>query len=148
MAGASSRINAVRELYRKFANENTREARGLRLLRDWLSPDQRDQFDNSGYFEIFGCASRKRYRIYHVRFAPNVYEIDGVGRLKQGVCFLPAGNLVTGDVMLAQKIALETDEHRAIAVANRFSPTGDLPRWLARQAISGRSRMDAMNRRH
>ena len=148
MVGASSRINAVRELYRKFANENTREARGLRLLRDWLSPDQRDQLDNSGYFEVLGCASRKRYRIYHVRFAPNVYEIDGVGRLKQGVCFLPAGPLVTGDVMLAQKIALETDERRAIAVANRFSPTGDLPRWLAREALSGRSRIDAVNRRH
>ena len=147
LVGASSRINAVRELYRKFANENTRETRGLRLLRDWLSPDQREQLDNSGYFEVCGCASRKRYRIYHVRFAPNVYEIDGVGRLKVGVCFLPAGNLVTGDVMLAQKIALETDEHRAIAVANRFSPTGDLPRWLAREAISGRSRMGAMNRR-
>ena len=119
----------------------------MRLLRDWLSPDQREQLDNSGYFEVCDCASRKRYRIYHVRFAPNVYEIDGVGRLKVGVCFLPTGPLVTGDVMLAQKIALETDEHRAIAVANRFSPTGDLPRWLAREAISGRSRMGAMNRR-
>jgi len=147
LVGASSRINAVRELYRKFANENTRETRGLRLLRDWLSPDQREQLDNSGYFEVCDCASRKRYRIYHVRFAPNVYEIDGVGRLKVGVCFLPTGPLVTGDVILAQKIALETDEHRAIAVANRFSPTGDLPRWLAREAISGRSRMGAMNRR-
>ena len=139
-AGASSRINAVRELYRKFAKEDTREARGLRLLRDWLSPDQREQFDNSGYFEVCGCASRKRYRIYHVRFAPNVYEIDGVGRLKEGVCFLPVGPLVTGDVILAQKIALETDEHSAIAVANRFSAAQDLPRWLAREAISGRPR--------
>jgi hypothetical protein len=147
MAGASSRINAVRELYRKFANENTREARGLRLLRDWLSPDQREQFDKSGYFEVLGCVSRKRYRIYHVIFAPNVYEIDGVGRLKQGMCFLPAGPLVTGDIMLAQKIALETDEHRAIAVANRFSPARDLTRMLAREAILGRSRIDAMNRR-
>ena len=148
MVGASSRINAVRELYRKFANENTRESRGLRLLRDWLSPDQREQFDKSGYFEVCGCVSRKRYRIYHARFAPNVYEIDGVGRLKQGLCFLPAGPLVTGDVMLAQKIVLETDERRAIAVANRFSPARDLPRMLAREAISGRSRLDAMNRRH
>jgi hypothetical protein len=148
MAGASSRIIAVGELYRKFANENTREARGLRLLLDWLSPDQREQLDNFGYFEVFGCASRKRYRIYHVKFAPNVYEIDSVGRLKEGVCFLPAGSLVTGDVMLAQKIALETDEHRAIAVANRFSPARDWPRMLALEAISGRSRVDAMNRCH
>jgi hypothetical protein len=148
MAGASSRIKAVGELYRKFAGENTSEARGLRLLLDWLSPDQREQLDNSGFFEVFGCASRKRYRIYHVKFAPNVYEIDSVGRLKEGVCFLPAGPLVTGDVMLAQKIALETDEHRAIALANRFPPTRNWPRMLAREAISGRSRVDAINRCH
>ena len=83
-----------------------------------------------------------------MRCAPNVYEIDGVGHLKAGACFLPAGDLVTGDVMLAQKIALETDEHRAIAVANRFSTSRDLSRMLAREALSGRSRMDAMNRRH
>ena len=98
MAGASSRINAVRELYRRSANENTREARGLRLLRDWLSPDQREQLDNAGYFEVFGCSSGKRYRIYHVKVAPNVYEIDGAGRIKEGLCFLPVGPLVTGDV--------------------------------------------------
>jgi hypothetical protein len=36
--------------------------------------------------------------------------------------FPPCWPLGDGDVMLAQKIALETDEHRAIAVANRFSP--------------------------
>ena len=51
-----------------------------------------------------------------------------------------AGNLVTWDVMLAQKIALETDEHRAIAVANRFSTSRDLRRMLAREALSGHSR--------
>jgi hypothetical protein len=33
---------------------------------------------------------------------------------------LPTGYLVAGDVMLAQKIALETHEFRALAVANRF----------------------------
>jgi hypothetical protein len=32
------------------------------------------------------------------------------------------GDLVPGDVMLAQKIALETDELAALAVAKRFSP--------------------------
>jgi hypothetical protein len=73
-------------------------------------------------------------------WAPNVYEIDDVGRLKEGLCFLPVGDLVTGDVMLAQKIALETDEFRAIVVANRFSAARDLPRLLAREAISGRPR--------
>ena len=31
-------------------------------------------------------------------------------------------HLVAGDVMLAQKIALETDERGALAVANKFTP--------------------------
>jgi len=35
---------------------------------------------------------------------------------------VPDTSLVAGDVMLAQKIALETDERRALAVANKFAP--------------------------
>jgi hypothetical protein len=49
----------------------------------------------------------------------NVHEIDEAGRVKLGLCFAPKGSLVMGDVMLAQKIALETFERRALAVANR-----------------------------
>jgi len=37
---------------------------------------------------------------------------------KMGLCFAPVGPLVRGDVMLAQKIALETNDHSALAVAN------------------------------
>ena len=49
-------------------------------------------------------------------------EMDEAGNPKMGWCFVPNGYLVPGDVMLAQKIALETDELAALAVANRFSP--------------------------
>ena len=129
MAEVHSRTNAVRKLYRNFFAQNTREARGRRLLRDWLSPHQRAQFDDKNYFEVVGCDSQKRYRIYNRMTygeMPNVYEIDGAGRSKVAWCFLPAGRLVAGDIMLAQKIALETDEHNALAVANRFAPRPDL----------------------
>jgi hypothetical protein len=34
-------------------------------------------------------------------------------------CFSPHGNLVVGDILLAQKIALETMEHDALRIANR-----------------------------
>jgi hypothetical protein len=34
-----------------------------------------------------------------------------------GLCFLPIGDLPIGDVMLAQKTALETSESSALAVA-------------------------------
>jgi len=112
------RCEALRELYRSYRNENTREARGLRLLRDWLSPCQREQFDAQGHFDVIGCDSGKKYRI-HYGTAMNVREIDEAGGVKLGLCFAPKGSLATGDVMLAQKIALETFERRSLAVANR-----------------------------
>ena len=120
-ASTRLRIYAVRQLYRKFLSENSREARGLRLMRDWLSPTQRMQFDSSGSFDVIGCDSGKRYRVYS-EMVPNVRELDDAGRPTVGFCFVPIGRLVMGDVMLAQKIALETDERGALAVANRFRP--------------------------
>jgi hypothetical protein len=35
---------------------------------------------------------------------------------------VPSESLVAGDVMLAEKIALETDERVALATANNFTP--------------------------
>ena len=101
-----------------------REARGLELLKEWLSPEQSAQYDAKSYFEVTGCHSGKRYRISHGT-SMNIHELDGSGRPRVGWCFAPKGYLVAGDVMLAQKIALETDERGALAVANRFFvPTG------------------------
>src|SRR5450759_5245449 len=85
-----------------------REARGLKLLKEWLSPEQIAQYDANSYFDVTGCHSGKRYRISHGT-SMNIHEIDGIGRPRFGWCFVPKGHLVAGDVMLAQKIALETD---------------------------------------
>jgi hypothetical protein len=115
------RLKKVRALYRVFRAENTREIRGLRLLREWLSPVQRAQLDAFGYFEVTGSDTGRRYRIYKGSIS-NVYELDDLGGLKMGWCFMPSGNLVAGDVMLAQKIALETSERSSLAVANRLLP--------------------------
>ena len=101
-----------------------REARGLELLKEWLSPEQSAQYAAKSYFEVTGCHSGKRYRINHGT-SMNIHELDGAGRPRVGWCFAPKGYLVAGDVMLAQKIGLETDERGALAVANRFFvPTG------------------------
>ena len=98
---------------------DAREERGLTLLREWLSPEQRAQLDANKHFDVIGCQTGKRYRVsYGSR--TNVHEIDDIGRPIMGWCFVPSGHLVAGDVMLAQKIALETDELTALAVANRF----------------------------
>jgi hypothetical protein len=104
---------------RRRARFETRADRGITLLRDWLSPQQREQFDHYNYFEVIGCNSGKCYRIQH-GVSTNVIELDWDGRPRTGWCFLPEGNLVAGDVMLAQKIALETDECGALAVARQF----------------------------
>jgi hypothetical protein len=93
-------------------------------LKEWLSPEQLAQYEARSYFEVTGCHSGKRYRISHGN-SMNIQELDSAGRPRFGWCFAPKGYLVAGDVMLAQKIALETDERGALAVANKFSvPTG------------------------
>jgi hypothetical protein len=101
---------------------STIELRSRKLLREWLSPEQLAQYDAHNYFEVIGCHTGQRYRINHGMGA-NVYELDDAGRPRVGWCFVPNDHLVAADVMLAQKIALETGECGALAVANSFTPT-------------------------
>jgi len=108
----------IREWYLR---PSRREQRGLKLLREWLSQEQLAQFDANNYFEVIGCHTGKRYRICHGNGA-NIVELDDRARPTTGWCFVPNEHLVAGDVMLAQKIALETDEQGALAKANRFTP--------------------------
>ena len=117
---AGARLWALRELYRNFRDVQGTRNRGLRLLREWLSPEQLAQFDFAGYFDVVGCDTGKRYRIRYGKSA-NIQEVDDAGRLGTGWCFGPLG-LVEGDVMLAQKIALETQELRTLSIANSFPP--------------------------
>ena len=109
---------SVREWYFR---PNLTEQRGLNLLREWLSQEQLAQYDAHRYFEVTGCHTGKRYRIRHGNGA-NIIELDDAAMPVTGWCFVPRGPLVAGDVMLAQKIALETDERGALAVANNFTP--------------------------
>lgn len=54
--GSSTRLRA---LYRSFTEENGPEERAHRLLREWLSSEQRAQFDAKGYFEVTGSVLRR-----------------------------------------------------------------------------------------
>jgi hypothetical protein len=112
---------ALLRFYRTVCGSNSAEARARRLLLRWLSQEQRTQFEEMNFFDVVGCQTGKRYRIYCGRGA-NIRELDEAGNPKMGWCFVPKGYLEPGDVMLAQKIALETDEIAALAVANRFPP--------------------------
>ncbi|WP_271581580.1 hypothetical protein [Bradyrhizobium sp. CCBAU 45389] len=122
-SGERSRMRAIRALLIRRGAERTPEGRSLRLLREWLSPAQRTQFAAKGYFEVVGGDTGKQYRIYPGAMT-NVCEIDEKDRPTIGLCFLPKGELPIGDVMLSQKIALESCESRALEVARRFTPTG------------------------
>jgi hypothetical protein len=119
MAEGARKVLTLRERYK--AIQDVREARGIALLREWLSPMQRAQFDASKSFDVVGSDSGRRYRILYGRVT-NVHEIDDAGQPVTGWCFVPSEHLVTGDVMLAQKIALETNERATLAVANKFVP--------------------------
>jgi hypothetical protein len=114
-----ARFLALHRLYAFFGSENSPEARSRRLLREWLSPEQIEQWERHGHFDVVGSHTGKRYRISYGSCS-NVREIDEKGRPVIGLCFVPAGDLAPGDVMLAQKIALETSEHEALAKANLF----------------------------
>ncbi len=95
------------------------EARGLRLLRENLSPAQREQEERFGFFDVRGGDTGRRYRIKN-GFQLNVELLDHKGRTTAVLCFMPAGNLVAGDVMLAQKLALELFESDTLKIANKF----------------------------
>jgi hypothetical protein len=96
------------------------EQKAHALLRAWLSPEQAQQYNSQKHFDVIGSDTGKRYRIRHGKMM-NVDELDSVGNRVCEWCFLPEGKLAAGDVMLAQKIALETFESQALAVANRSS---------------------------
>jgi len=117
----SRRARAFRNWYRESTCANESEVRGLRLLRKWLSAEQLAQFETYNYFDVTGCYSGKRYRLRYGT-GMNIYELDHAGRPRAGWCFVPKDGLVPGDVVLAQKIALETDEMAAMAVAKHFVP--------------------------
>jgi hypothetical protein len=94
------------------------KARAQNLLKEWLSPEQRGCYERFRYFDVIGSHTRTRYRIHHGT-QTNIEELSSTGQHVCKWCFVPYGELAAGDVMLAQKIALETDERGALSVARR-----------------------------
>jgi hypothetical protein len=110
------------------------EKRAQELLYSWLSLGQREQYDARGFFEVVGSDTGKRYRIYRGHVF-NIQELDADGEEAFAWC-LTLHEFATGDVNLAQKIALETFERKALAIANRSSKSTwrqaarSQPSWL------------------
>jgi hypothetical protein len=92
------------------------EERAEELLRSWLSPVQRRQYDAQACFEVVGSDTGKPYRICKGRVY-NIQELDPYGVQVRAWYFMADG-IATGDVNLAQKIALEAFETKVLAIAN------------------------------
>ena len=114
----------VRQLVRAWDEEGPRlppdrpgHERSLRLLVSNLTPEQRKQFALYDYFDVIGSDTGTRYRIQNGR-SLNVTQLNASGGRVRALCFEPEGALPLGDVMLAQKIALELFESEAIGIAN------------------------------
>jgi hypothetical protein len=117
-------------------------ARGLKLLRRNLTPEQRASFDEHAYFDVIGGATGKRYRI-HDGCQRNVYELGLSGKPICGFCFLPMGDLARGDIMLAQKNALELDEWKTRSIAIAFDDRRD---WCRHDVQPSRTRLPRFQR--
>ena len=128
--------------------ESESEAKAQALLKEWLSPEQLAEYERGASFDVMGSKTGKRYRI-EKRRQQNVFELDRKGRPIRGWCFMPEGCLAMGDVMLAQKIALETDEEEVMNVALPFRAEawlGGLVRWVivlwrAARPLTARTRL-------
>ena len=109
----------IRALRAAFSRYESAGQRGMRLLRSNLTPMQLHQNDTYRYFDVVGGETGHRYRIRHADTV-NVDEFDAAGALISRWCFLPGGNLVRGDILLAQKLALELFESEVRVIANRY----------------------------
>jgi|RhiMethySRZTD1v2_1073278.scaffolds.fasta_scaffold54809_5 hypothetical protein len=99
------------------------EVRAVELLKENLSATQLEQYEQHRHFDVIGGHSGKRYRI-RPSTSMNIDEYDADGQLVTSWCFVPEGPLGTGDVMLAQKFALELFETDALSIAGRARLVG------------------------
>ncbi len=121
--GASSRQSGVSDREEHCRSQFRTEERSQDLLRQWLSPDQTEQYNKGQRFEVVGSDTGTHYRIGRGT-TMNIEELAADGRIARRWCFAPEGASGTGDVMLAQKIVLERFELGALAIANNDGPRG------------------------
>jgi len=98
-------------------------SRAYRLLLDNLTPQQREEYIAKGFFTVAGNATGHRYFVGDGMF---VWDLDEEGKYGfSGYGFFPSYRrdpseyLPKADVLLAQKLALETDEDHVRRIACR-----------------------------
>lgn len=101
------------EAAKKIANQNAE-----RLLLAHLTPQQREQYQQHRYFEVFTARGRtvRRYRIHH-GWAGNIQVFEG-DRHIENLCIHPTTPVPHADNLLSQKFMLEADEDHFLKTAN------------------------------
>lgn len=101
-----------------FLQYEEAKAKSKVLLKEWLSPDQLADYTFNGYFWVEGQITKHKYRINECNSFNVTRYIDDKPHSR--LCFYPDGSYgLTGDVMLAQKLALENYEEIALNRANQ-----------------------------
>jgi hypothetical protein len=95
-----------------LARRRQAELRAEALLLSWLSPFQRAQYLERGWFEV-STATGRRYRIGR---GP-VVRLEPPG---SAYCIEATSPVPVADELLANKLLLETDERRFLVTAHRF----------------------------
>lgn len=110
-------------LLQREAQRHEAQQRAEALLREWLPPFQRAQYDESGWFSLWGSNGdvfvvHKRMTFNVHRFAAHPQGLDKSLPFIAVYCATPADPLPLGDQMLAQALHLMTDARGFLAVAN------------------------------
>ena len=92
-------------------------ARARALLDRALTPEQRRDLFARGYFEVKGKRFTYRIREGHTG---NVDALDSDGRVISRLCAHPLRRVPVYDVMLAQKLWIETDESMFLKEASPY----------------------------
>lgn len=104
------------------------EERAKRLLLSCLTPEQRAMFEKHAGFRVvsnLGNVFELRSERIH-----NVRRLDAECRPIEEWCVTPNGRIPVHDVLLAQKVMLETDELGLRARANVWSlPSRQMVQW-------------------
>lgn len=102
----------------RLSKEKAKEEKARQLLREVITPEQDQQLEKDGYFELVSVKSGHRYRIHKGR-AGNVQQLDDLtGNPIKKLCFHPNEYVHNYDTMVAQKLMLENDEEQVLRVAN------------------------------
>ena len=102
----------IRRTMAALARRRQARRRAEALLLDWLSPDQRRQYQARGWFEV---TTPRGYRYRVLR--GGVVRLDPRG---SAYCIEATSPVPAADEMLANKLLLETDERRFLATAHSY----------------------------